>query len=70
VCCFIAIRYLCKKLFAHTSGLLEKDAQVISLKMGIPAASAVYDVYQTDFKIWNKKAAQWIEGNYRFKINK
>lgn len=55
-------------LFAGSNGLSEEDAQVISLKNGIPAASAVYEVYQTDFKVWNKNADQQILGSYRFKI--
>jgi len=55
-------------LFAGSNGLSEEDAQVIALKNGIPAASAVYEVYQTDFKVWNKNADQYITGNYRFKI--
>ncbi|MDR2145504.1 MAG: hypothetical protein LBE91_03465 [Tannerella sp.] len=57
-------------LFAGSTGLSEEDAQIISLKMGIPEASAVYEVYQTDFKVWNKSAEQYVSGNYRFKIDK
>ncbi|QIG88755.1 hypothetical protein G6R40_03300 [Chryseobacterium sp. POL2] len=55
-------------LFGGNDALPEETAKVISLKMGIPAASAIYEVYQTDFKVWNKNADQYITGSYRFKV--
>ncbi|GGC49408.1 hypothetical protein GCM10011386_47110 [Parapedobacter defluvii] len=55
-------------LFAGSDGLSEEDAQVIALNNGIPAASAVYEAYQTDFKVWNKSTEQYVRGSYRFKI--
>lgn len=52
--------------FAKSSGFTLEDAQYISLTMEVLNTDTLYNYYQTDFKVWNKKASQHIYGRYRF----
>lgn len=55
-------------LFEKNSIVSDEDAKVITLTMEVLNTETIYDFYQTDFKVWNKKADQSVYGSYRFKI--
>ncbi len=57
-------------LFANTDAVSEKDAQVITLIMEVLNMETIYDYYNTEFKVWNKDAEQYVRGSYQFKIKK
>jgi hypothetical protein len=57
-------------LFANTDPVSEEDAQVITLIMDVLNTETIYDFYKTEFKVWNKNAAQSIRGSYQFRLKK
>lgn len=57
-------------LFANTGAMSEEDAQYITLDMEVLNTETIYDFYQTDFKVWNKNADQYVNGSYRFKVGR
>lgn len=62
------VMYRNDDLFADSKGFSPEDAQYITMIMEVLNTETIYNYYQVDFKVWNKKAAQQIYGNYRFKI--
>lgn len=57
-------------LFAKNDLFAEEDAKIITLVMEVLNTATIYDFYKTNFRIWNKNANQFINGQYRFKIMK
>ena len=55
-------------LFSGNDTVDEKDAGVIVLKVVINRVDKLYDYYQVNFKVWDKKGTGEITGDYRFNI--
>lgn len=57
-------------LFANAAAVSAEDAEVITLIMEVLNTETIYDFYQTEFEVWNKKADQSVRGAYRFQLRK
>ena len=55
-------------LFSGSEVVDAKDASVIVLKVVINRVDKLYDYYQVNFRVWDKKGNGEITGDYRFHI--
>lgn len=57
-----------KDLFKDQGPANASDASVITLRVSITQINKLFDYYQVDFRVWDKKGTNEVSGSYRFNL--
>jgi hypothetical protein len=58
-----------KDLFKGQDIVSATDAGIITLRISVTQVHKLYDYYQVDFKVWDKKSKAELSGWYRFNLD-